>query len=73
MESAFILVDSDGLLWLWRNVDEKPTKADFAWNDGRHKITTVGCNLLRATILLNSMHAVTFYDKAFSCKLIYYC
>lgn len=67
MESAFVLVDADGVLWLWNNNEAAPMKAEFSWN-GKHKIISVGCNLLRATVLFNSKHVCTFYDKCFTCK-----
>ena len=67
MESAFLLLDVDGILWFWTNTESKPLKADFSWN-GKHKITAIGCNLLRASVLFRSKHCATFYDKCFTCK-----
>ena len=69
MESKFLLVDTDGILWFWSNDSAKPAKADFSWNNGeQQKVISVGCNLLRASVLLQSTHYVTFYDQVFSGK-----
>lgn len=64
MESCFLLIDEEGHLWTWYNDVAKPTKATYEWNE-KDPIIAIGCNMYRATLLLESNVYVTFYDKCF--------
>lgn len=64
MESSFLLIDEEGHLWIWYNDASQPYKAQFPWNETK-TIIAVGCNMFRATVLLESNEFVTFYDKSF--------
>ena len=64
MESCFLLIDEEGHLWIWYNDMSQPIKAPFAWNK-TETIIAIGCNMFRATVLLESNQLVTFYDKSF--------
>ena len=64
MESCFLLIDEEGHLWIWYNDASQPYKARFPWND-TETIKAVGCNMFRATVLLETNKFVTFYDKSF--------
>lgn len=64
MESSFLLLDAAGVLWFWFNDESTPKKSTFTWNE-KEKITFIGCNMFRATVVLESKGCVTFYDRAF--------
>ena len=69
MESCFLLIDEEGHLWIWYNDSSQPYKAKFPWND-TETIKAVGCNMFRATVLLETNKFVTFYDKSFKGLII---
>lgn len=72
MESCFVLVDQEGILWQWSNDVPAPQRFEFSWNNGKEqRVVSVGCNLLRITVLLESQHYVTFYDPVFAGVLVY--
>jgi hypothetical protein len=64
MESCFLLIDEEGHLWIWYNDQCLPYKAEFPWN-AADTIIAIGCNMYRATVLLESNQFVTFYDKCY--------
>lgn len=64
MESCFLLVDDEGHLWIWDNDSPEILKARFSWNE-TDNVIAIGCNMHRATLLLESNKYVTFYDKCF--------
>lgn len=71
MESSFLLLDAAGVLWFWFNDESTPKKSTFTWNE-KEKITFIGCNMFRATVVLESKGCVTFYDRAFCSKFLLY-
>ena len=68
MESGFILLDLDGVVWFLNNSEENPVKLDYEWNGSNDKVVLVGCSSYRITLLLSSKKLVTLHDNSFQCE-----
>ncbi|XP_047133859.1 uncharacterized protein LOC100207024 isoform X1 [Hydra vulgaris] len=65
MESGFILLDSDGVVWFLNNNEELPVKLEYEWNGLNDKVVLIGCSGYRMTLLLASNKLVTLHDYSF--------